>query len=274
MASPTIYPNGVGGTSGATLATASPLYTSGSVWYVSSASGVDAGSISGNDRIKPLATLAQAYTNASAGDTIVCLSGHAETLTAAQTFAKADLKLIGEGSGSNRPRFTRDGDVNMFDVTAAGFICVNIYFPASTSVSSKSRLRTAAVCTQVRDCYFECGASDTGVAFETTTGASQITVRDTTFASVSLLTSAQPQSAFQVGAALTDLELENVTFSGGVSGWVGQYAFHAAAVAITRLRAVNIDLLGDSDIGFLTTGTTGFITIRNTSGSARVVWKA
>src|SRR5689334_19357234 len=115
MASPNIYPNGVGGSTGASLATAAPLYASGQVWYVSSTTGVDGASPAGLDRVKPLATLAQAYTNAAAGDFIVCLSGHVETLTSAQTIGKADIKLVGEGTGSSRPRFTRNADINMFD---------------------------------------------------------------------------------------------------------------------------------------------------------------
>ncbi len=273
MASPNIYLNGVGGTAGATLATVSPLYVSGVVWYVSSVTGTDAGSTAGQDRVKPLATLAQAYTNASAGDTIVLLSGHVETLTAAQTFAKADIKVIGEGAGSNRPRFTRFGDVVMFDVTAAGNVFWNIYFPASiTTTTTKARLRTAAAMTVVRSCYFESAAIDTGPAFETVTGASQVLVRDTSFVSTATLVTAQPHSAIKVTNAITDLEMETVTLDGGTTGWSNQYAFNGAA-AITRLRALNVDQLGDSDVT-LATGTSGYFVPRYKTGSARCVWTA
>lgn len=272
MASPTIYPNGVGGTTGASLATASPLYASGTVWYVSSATGTDAVSPAGQDRVKPLATLAQAHTNASAGDVIVLLTSHAQTLTGAQTFNKAGLLVISEGSGTNRARFTRDGDVNMFDVTAAGVVIWNVWFVASSSASTKSRLRTAAVATQVRDCYFACGANDTGPAFETVTGASQVRVQDTSFVSTGVAVSAQPHSAIKVTNALTDLDLESVSISGGTVGWSNQYAINGAA-AITRLRALNLDLLADSDVT-LATGGSGYITLRYKTGSARVVWAA
>lgn len=272
MASPNIYPNGVGGTTGADLATAAPLYASGTVWYVSSVSGTDAASPAGQDRVKPLATLAQAHTSASAGDVIVLLSGHTETLTAAQTFSKAGILLLGEGSGSSRPRFTRNGDVNMFDVTAAGVAIWNVFFVASTTASTKSRLRTAAVATLARDCYFECGANDTGPAFETVTGASQIRVRDTTYVSTATSVTAQPHSAIKVTNALTDLDLDGVVLSGGTVGWSNQYAFNGAA-AITRLWAIDLDLLADSDVT-LATGTSGYIAVRYKTGSARVVWTA
>lgn len=272
MASPNIYPNGVGGTAGADLATADRLYASGVVWYVLSTTGTDAASPAGQDRIKPLATLSQAHTNAAAGDIICLLSGHTETLTSAQTFNKADLKVIGEGSGSNRPRFTRNADINMFDVTAAGVVFVNIYFPQSTLTSTKSRLRFAGANDQFHDCYFECGALDTGPAAETITGAGSVVVTGTSFVSTATLLSAQPHSALKVTNAITDLELMTVVFDGGSTGWSNQYAFNVAG-AITRLRALEIDLLHDSDVSFVT-GTTGYLTVRNKSGSARVVWTA
>lgn len=272
MASPNIYPNGIGGSTGASLATAAPFYGSGDVWYVSSVTGVDASGTAGKDRVKPLATLAQAYTNAAAGDTIVCLENHAETLTSAQTLGKAGLVLLGEGAGSSRPRFTRNADINMFDVTAAGVVCWNIYFPASTTTSTKSRFRTAAVMTELRSCYFECGASDTGPAAESVTGASQFFIRDTSFVSTATAVASQPHSALKVTNALTDLELDTVTFDGGSTGWSNQFALNGAA-AVTRLRGLSVDLLHDSDIS-LVTGTTGFLTVRYKSGSARTVWAA
>jgi hypothetical protein len=273
LASPNIYSAGIGGTSGADLATVSPLYASGQAWYVLSTTGVDGASPAGLDRQKPLATLAQAVTNSAAGDVIVCLSTHVETLSSAQTIAKADLKLLGEGSGSNRPRFTRAADINMFDVTAGGFVCWNIYFPeTTTTASTKSRLRTAAAMTVVRDCYFECGVKDTGPAFETITGASQILVRDTSFVSTAGSLTTQPHSAIKVTNALTDLELEAVSLDGSTYGWSNQHAFNGAA-AVTRLRGLNVDLLNNSDATFAT-GTTGYFAVRYATGSARVVWTA
>lgn len=272
MASPNFWPNGVGGSTGADLATVSPLLTSGDIWYVSSAIGVDAASPRGKERIRPLATLAQAHTNAAAGDIIVCLSGHSETLTAAQTFSKAGIILLGEGTGSSRPKFTRNGNVVLFDVTAAGVILWNIYFVASASASANSRVRLAGAADYIYNCYFESGANDTGPATETVTGASDINIVDTTYISTATLLTAQPESAIKVTNALSTLELDNVTIDGGSTGWSNPYAFNGAA-AITRIWAQNIDLLHDSDVT-LATGTTGHWNTRNTSGSARVVWTA
>lgn len=273
MASPNIYTGGIGGTSGSELATAGSFIASGQVWYVHSTTGADAVSPRGLDRARPLATLAQAYTNASAGDTICFLSGHAETLTAQQVLGKSDLKLISEGTGSNRARFTRNANMVMFDlIDFGGVVLSNLYFPESTTTSASSRVRSAVGAVQIRDCYFECGAKDTGAAFETVSGAATLRVINTSFVSTATSLSAQPHSAIKVTNALTDLDLEAVVFSGGTVGWSNQFAFNGAA-AISRLRGWSVDLLLDSDLT-LATSTTGFLIVRNKSGSARVVWTA
>lgn len=273
MASPNLQTNGAGGSSGSEFATVAPIYTSGDVWYVYSVTGSDAASPRGKERIRPLATLAQAHTNAAAGDVICILSGHTETLTAAQTFNKAGLLVIGEGSGATRPRFTRFGNVVMFDVTAAGVMFDNLFFPASVTTSSASaRMRFAGGGNQCRNCYFECSTLDDGPSIETVTGAADILIRDTTVISTATSISDQPDSAIKVTNALSRLDLDTVTMDGGSSGWANPFTFNGAA-AITTLRGINMDLLRDSDMTFAT-GTTGYLHVRNHSGSARVVWTA
>lgn len=274
MASPNIYASGVGGSAGAELATVAPLYTSGVIWYVDSSTGSDAASPRGKERIRPLATLAQAHTNASTGDIIVCLAGHSESLSSAQTFNKNSIKVIGEGSGTNRPQFIRTGDVNMFDVTAAYVLFENIYFAASSlgSASTKSRLRTAGASTKVVNCWFDCGTMDGGPAFELISGTGYVTLTDSTFISTSTDVTAAPASAIKVTNAISDLVMDTVVMDGGDSGWSHPYAFNGAG-AMDPIYAKNIDLLNDSDIIFAT-GTNGHLHIRNQSGSARVVWTA
>lgn len=276
MAAPKLDTAGVGGTAGAVLATLAPLYFTGDVWFVRSTTGSD--SYDGRDREKPLATLAQAHTNAAAGDWIVCLSGHVETLSSAQTFGTAGILLLGEGTGSSRPRFTRAADINMFDVTAAGVRIENVFFPATTTTAStKSRVRFAGVNDQLVNCYFESGANDTGPAAETVTGASQVVMRSSTFISTAVALSAQPASAIKVTNAITDLQLggdgdgDALVVNGGTYGW-STYAVNLAA-AVTRLRATKVDLLNGSDV-IVTTGSTGWIQPRNVTGMSRIVWPA
>lgn len=274
MASPNNYSGGIGGSSGDELATAPTLQMSGTTWYVSSLTGANAASPAGKDRIKPLATLAQAVTNSAAGDIICLLSGHTETLTASQTISKAGLSIISEGAAgsTNAARFTCNGAVVMLDITAAGVWLGGIYFAASSTAPTPARVRIAGASSMVRGCYFECGASDTVPALQYVTGAGTATVRDTTFVSTATLVTAQPHSAINVLNAMSDLTLERVTFSGGVTGWSNQFAFDAAA-AVTRLTVTATDLLLDSDMT-VATASVYKVGIRNKSGSARVVLTA
>jgi len=277
MASPNIYPSGVGGSTGPTLTTSSPLYLSGDIWYVSStsAAAADAASPRGKERIRPLATLAQAVTNAAAADIIVVLENHTETITSTQTLGKAGLYIVGEGSGSTRPKFTRNIAANgvLFDITAAGVVLQNLYFPATvTTASTGAKVRTNSIRTHILDCYFEAGTLDDGAQIEFITGAGQDRILDTTVISTATAPSDQPESAIKVTNAITDLWINNLTINGGSSGWANPYAFNGAA-AVTVFRALQVSLLNDSDVT-LATGTTGWIQVGTTSGSARVVWAA
>lgn len=277
MASPNFYSTGNGGSSGSTLATVSPVLSSGTTWYVSSTAtgAADAASPAGRERIKPLLTLAQAITNASANDTICILANHTETLTSTQTISTNGLNIIGEGTGSNRPKFTRNIAANgvMWDVTGAGITIDNIYFPATaTTASTGAKIKISNAVDRILNCYFEASTLDDGPQLETVTSAGQLTIYNTTFISTASGPSDQPDSAIKITNALTDLTLDTVVFSGGSSGWANPFAFNGAG-AITRLRAINCDLLLDSDVT-LATGTVGYWHTRNKSGSARVVWAA
>lgn len=272
MAAPLLFDSGLGETLGSELATSKPLHSTGDAWYVHSGTGSDAASPRGKERIRPLATIAQAVTNAAAGDWIILLDGHAQTIGSSQAINKARLKIIGAGSGDTRPRFTRNFNGVMWDITADDVYIYGVYFVASTLTSTAARIRTANARTEIDACYFEHGTLDTGTGVQFVTGWSAGRIANTTFKSTSTSTSSQPESAITVTNAGTRLDLYKNTFDGGSSGWSNPYAFSTAA-AITELRAVLNDQLGDSD-GIITTGSTGFRIPRNTSGSARFVWPA
>lgn len=278
MASPNIFTGGLGGVSGATLAIVSPLYTSGEVWYLHGPSGTDAASPAGKERNKPLATLAQALTNAGNNDTIVCLSGHTETLTATATIAETGLSIVGEGTGSSRPKFTRNVNGVLFDVTGAAVTIDNIYFPGGAASTTSGKVSVASVGSVVRNCYFEASVLDDGGQLEFTAGAGQCRVRGCTFISTAATVADQPSSALRVVSAMSDLWIggpetaQAVVVDGGSSGWSATAALNVTA-AVTRLRIQNVDLLNDSDINIVT-ATTGFVHVRNKTGSARVVWAA
>lgn len=274
MGSPTIYENGAGGTSGDELATFNNIRTSGLIWYVSSATGTDAVAPAGRDRIKPLRTLSQAVTNASVGDIIVLLSGHSETLTAGQTISKAGLRIVSEGAAgtANAARFTCNGSILMFDITAAGVTLGGIYFAASTVAPTTARVRINSAAVTLRGCYFECGTLDTVTSVSYVTGAGQCLIKSCTFVSTSTSTASQPIQPVTVVNTMSDLTLDTVTFNGGLSGWSSRTAFQANA-AVTRCVATNIDLLNDSDVNMVT-GSVYTWSIRNKSGSAVVILDA
>lgn len=275
MASPNIYPGGAGGSSGDELATFNNITTSGDIWYVSSLTGTDAVSPAGKDRVRPLRTLAQAHTNAAAGDIIQFLSGHNEALAAAQVFNKAGLRMISEGAAgtASAARFTCNGAVAMFDITAAGVWFGGLYFPQSTVAASPARIRIANGGSVIRGCYFECGATDTVTSVSYIAGSGTGTIRSSTFISTATVVTAQPAAAVTVTSAMSDLVIDNVTFDGGTAGWVNGIAFTTAG-AVTRLTATNIDLLRDTDFQVATTGSVYTVSVRSKSSSARLLLAA
>lgn len=196
----------------------------------------------------PVATLAQAVTNSAAQGLIIIGNTSSESLGSAQTLNLAGLTIVGCGSGTSRPRYTCTGTVSMFDVTAAGTTIRNIYFPASTAAATNRIAFTAANGT-VRDCYFECGASDTNRALRVHTGANSTRVRDCTF----LATASRPAIGLEISAAVTDPVVESCTFDGGSYGWT-DYAFKISAAA-TRIWIEDVEMLHFSDFGATQTAT-------------------
>lgn len=280
MSAPQIYANGTGGSGTTPLAATYPFYTTGVVWYVYSVTGVDGASPAGKDRQKPLATVAQAYTNAAAGDFICCLSGHAETVTSALTCNKASVTIIGEGTGTSRPKFLAGANVNIFDVTAQTNL-YGLYFPQTVSFGvSSSRIRfsnASASSSTLRDCAFEFAERDNtnpqGISI--TAAVDRLSIRDTTFTVTSTTLSSRPDSALSsFSAAQADFEMDNVTFDGGAVGWNQNNAVNLLSFAQTRMRWFNMQLLNGANITGPPSGSTGFIQVSNSSGASRVAWLA
>lgn len=255
------YTNGIGASSGHALTTESPYIglTGGTVHYLGPG-GSDAAD--GARRETPLATLDQAHTNAVAGDTIVCLPGHAETIAVSQVFNKVGITLVSEGTGSNRARFTCGGTITMFDVQATQVQFLNLYFPSSTA-EGDARIEVNSTGSRIEDCQFDCGALDT--AYAVTYNAGNIWVSGTTFTSV---------AAGAIGGiyldddpAIVGLDMQDVTFDGGSFGWTS-YAFLSESPELRGVRALRINQLNDSDVRLLTSPT-GYWVVGVTTGSAR-----
>lgn len=91
----------------------------GTVYYISSVLG--ASTRTGTSRTAPLATLNQALALAAAGDTIVALPGHSETVSTAAfiTVSTAGINIIGRGVGALKPTFTFSATDSQIIVSAA-----------------------------------------------------------------------------------------------------------------------------------------------------------
>jgi hypothetical protein len=258
------YKNGAGGASGADLAALKPTYQSGNYYYVGNTVSGASDANAGTERAKPLLTTAQANTNAAAGDTIVYLSGHNEVISTAVVLAHAGLSLVGEGTGASVPRLTCGGTVAMLDITGAGILLDNLYFPASSAVPT-ARVRTAGAGTAMNALQFDCGANDTARSMSFITGAGNVRLTNSRFTSVAAI----PGAALEIINATADISMDNVTFDGGSFGWSLSALLGTAAG--TRMRLKRIYQLNGSHI-LLPTGSTGVLNVVGSTGDSRVDW--
>jgi hypothetical protein len=274
------YPNGIGGAApGDSLDLARPLQCTCNVWYVSSLIGTDAASPAGQNREKPLATAAQAITNAADDDIIVFLAGHTQALAANQAVAKR-LTFIGEGTSSGKPaaQFTDAGGFGLFNVTAANVEFRNIYFPATPPpvASSTAKVSFAGARGRLVGCWFDQGANDTfaqAVVFKT--GADQLRIESCTFLSTATSTAAQPLSAISgfSSSTIADLEITNTVVSSGTVGWKNYAAIDLAfnSSVVTRAKITGLSLLLGADMT-MGASATGYVNVAVSTGGSRVSW--
>lgn len=126
------------------------LLTYGTVWYVDSATGSNTAN-DGKAYNQAFATLAQAVSSASAGDTILLLPGHSETVTSAITVNKARLSIMGLGNGMSRPSITGNGTIDAITVTAANVLIENLQFPAPGTDDQTADINVAAAGCTIRN---------------------------------------------------------------------------------------------------------------------------
>lgn len=268
------YPNGIGGSLGDSLVSQKPLLATGNVWFVSSLIGVDAASPAGQNREKPLATLAQAVTNAADNDIVVFLSGHTQALTAVQALSKR-LCLIGEGSTAGVPTvsFTLNaaGNPSMFTVSGGAVELRNIKIGSNAQANTAARIAVTGSEFRMRGCYVECNGFDEGPALSMATGADRALIENSTFISTATSLTDQPESAIKTLNALADIELRGLVLSGGACGFSNYYAFDGSAAAITRLKCESLSLLLGADFR-LHASTTGWVSAPTCTGGSRLVW--
>lgn len=135
----------------------------GRVFWVNNSSVLPEGGIAGNDGnkgnyLQPFSTINGAVTAATAsrGDIIVCMPGHAETVSAAGGVAlsKAGLALVGLGTGSLRPTLNLTATTSTIALSAANCSMTNILVTGGVDAIVSAILVTAA------DCYVELNYRD------------------------------------------------------------------------------------------------------------------
>lgn len=265
-----IFGNGLGEALGDQLVTCKPLYSIGAVWFVNSNGGSDGVSPAGKSREAPLATLAQAITNASDNDIIVLMSGHAETPTTGYTIAKK-LIIVGGGSAGGLPTVKLGANgaaLTRFNVTASNVELRNIWFQSS-SVTNANGVLVSGALFRCKGCYFELGPNDNyGIALAA--GADSARVVNTTFISTATSVAAQAHVGMRTNATVSDLELDGVVFSGGAVGFSNPYAFDTGGNILNRLKAENVSLLLGADANLLTGGNTGYFNPQLSTGGSQV----
>jgi hypothetical protein len=268
------YPNGIGGTApGDSLDLARPLMTTGNVWYVSSLIGTDAATPAGQNREKPLATIAQAVTNSASGDIIVFLPGHTQTLTGVQVFNKR-LTLVGEGTSNGKPSVSfrmNAAATTLFNPSSDGVEFRNIYFPPSAQANTAAKIgpNGGVADILVRGCYFEQGATDTGPGLSV--NGSRYRIEDTTFISTATLSSAQPLAAIVGGGTVAGCTIRSTVVSAGTVGFSNFSAVDLSGATVTNLDAEGLSLLLGADMA-LAASATGRVNIQLATGGSRVTW--
>lgn len=270
-----VYPNGTGETLGGdSLLTQSPLWVGGSVWWVNSATGVDAGGSAGQDREKPLATVGQALTNSASGDVIVLQSGHTETLTAA--LGLGGRTIVGVGTTSGKPAAQlklNSANASLFSISGAGSEIRNVYFPANVQSNTGASGKIACPASTnfiLYGCYFECSGNDQQDAVQAIVASNNLRVENCTFVSTATAVGTRPTNGLRLTGAITDVWIRGNVFDDGLVGFSGKAA-DLSGGAITRLRAFDNSLLRGADVA-IHASSTGYFGTGTLSGGSGVSW--
>lgn len=207
------YENGIiSTTAGGSTDLSGDFETTGVVYWVDSVNGND--SNAGTNRNEPKATLSSALTAATTanGDIIILEAGHAETLSASLSITKGGIRIMGLGTGSNKPSFTVDAAIDGISITTGGYIDLNnLRFPEGTTTANTSRINVDADGVRITDCDFLCGANDA----ETITLTGNATNCTITGGSITV-TADGPDSGIEIESATAyGLVIDGMTFDGG-----------------------------------------------------------
>ncbi len=135
-----------------------PRGNQGKVFLVDSVHGNAA--YSGTDAVHPLTTLALALAKCTAhhGDVIVLAPKHAEALAAVDTLNVAGVRIVGLGTGDERPALTVNAVCDGISLEADDIVVENVRFPTPTAAATAC-INVAAARAVIRNCGFAQGAN-------------------------------------------------------------------------------------------------------------------
>jgi len=148
-------------------------FPTGNVFWVRSTTGSN---LTGNGRNPdaPFASIVYALTQAAAGDTLMVMPGHAESVASADVldFSKAGMSVIGLGNGNGRPTITlTTATTARIAVSAANVLLKNMIVKCDIDEAVTAIYVTAAGCTLDAVDYQELTASKQLRQFLLTTAA-------------------------------------------------------------------------------------------------------
>lgn len=259
----TKFPSGVS-SFGVPLIGSGPIITTGSIFFVDSATGSNGNTGASPDR--PLATIdyAVGLCTANKGDYIICMPNHSETIT---TDSAIDLDvhgitLYGVGRGTNQPRIDFNHADATVEVNADDVSIINMNFHSNiTSVTIGLSVIAGATNLLVSNCLFDVETTTTDeflIAINFGVGCNNFIIEDIVM-------------DMGLGGAATGIKLVGATAGGTIrrSRIVGDYS-QACIAGITTLSTeiyIEDNLLangasgnvGAVEVVEMLTGTTGVI---------------
>lgn len=214
----------------------------GDVIFVDSATGSSSGD---GSSLRPFNTIENAMNKSgvSAGDTIVVMEGHAETVSSATALNLdiAGVTIIGRGFGSRRPTITLDtATTATIPVTAANITIKNIVFTANFADIVSFFTLTAAANFRLEDCYFKATATNMNCKYvvdtnTTDNSADGLTIKNCKWIEPDLAT----ESMVKMDATLADVVIDGNFVQLGVGNNKPALVNIATGKIVTNLQMVN-----------------------------------
>ena len=235
------------------------------LWVGSGVTGAEDGTGFGRNPDAPFATLVYALTQAAAGDTIMVLPAHTETLSSASgaailTLALAGLRVIGLGGRTRKPAFLIDGHANNYvTITGADTLLENCRFKSGHADVAKG-FNVAAAGVTFRGCNFaeNTAAENFLVTIQTTAAGDDLLIEDNHFYGVT-----QATEGIELVGACNRVTIRNNFISGLFSvSAISAITNACLAQEIDNKRIYNATTAGDDLAGAidLVAASTGMVT--------------